>query len=185
MKDKKYIVLSVIILIILCCLFLILNLLSLNEKRYSKNTTTTSKTTTTTSPEEPDLAIQDKIVIKGIEETIYVKKYITHLGFEFKYQSDYFKVSLLSNGSVLIEGIEDNKNYVKLEKVNESDYYREYEELSEKEELSEDGYLTSYKFYRGNSLTFLKVTKCVKNDTQYFEDLNVRMDYIINSIYFN
>lgn len=185
MKDKRYIIISVITIILLCCLFLVLNLLSLNEKHKAKNTNTTTKTTTTKAPEEPDLAIQDKIMIEGVEETIYVKKYITHLGFEFKYQSEYFKVSFLSNGSVLIEDLNDSKNYIQIEKVNESDYYREYEELSDKEDLSEDGYLTTYKFYRGNSLTFLKVTKCIKNDTEHFEGLNVRMDYITDSLYFN
>lgn len=185
MKDKRYVIVSVIILIVLCCLLLVLNISSLNEKRHVKNTTTTTKTTTTKAPEEPDLAIQDKIIIEGVEEIIYVKKYITHLGFEFNYQNEYFKVSLLSNGSVLIEDLNDSKNYIQIEKVNESDYYREYENLSEKEDLSEDGYLTTYRFYRGNSLTFLKVTKCIKNDTEHFKGLNVRMDYVIDSIYFN
>lgn len=185
MKDRKYIIVSIIIVIVLCCLFLVLNILCLNEKHKAKNITTTSKTTTTTLPSEPDLVVEDKIIIKGLEERIYVKKYITHLGFEFKYQGEYFKVSFLSNGSVLIEDLEDNKNYIRIEKVNESDYYREYEELSERQDLSEDAYLTTYRFYRDNSLTFLKVTKCVKNDLEHFENLNVRMDYIIDSLYFN
>lgn len=185
MRDKKYIIVSIVLLILLCCLLLILNILSLSEKHQAKKTTTTTKITTTKAPEEPDLAFEDKIMIEGIEETIYVKKYITHLGFEFKYQSEYFKVSFLSNGSVLIENLEDSKNYIRIEKVNESDYYREYEENHDKEELSEDNYLTTYRFYRDNSFTFLKVTKCIKNDTEHIGGLGIRMDYIIDSLYFN
>lgn len=185
MKDKRYIIVSVIILLILCCLFLILNISSLKEKHQAKNTTTTTKITTTKTHEESDLTIEDKIMIEGLEETIYVKKFITHLGFEFKYQSEYFKVSFLSNGSVLIENIFDNKNYIQIEKVSESEYYHEYEELSNKEKLSEDGYLTTYRFYRDNSFTFLKVTKCINNNIEQIEGLNVRMDYIIDSLSFN
>lgn len=185
MKDKKYIIVSIIILIILVCLLVILNLFSLNEKHQLKNTTTTSKVTTTTKALESDNSELEEVWPVGLNNSIYVKKYVTHLGFDFKYPSDYFKVSFLSNGSILIENIYDSKEYIKIEKVDEIDYYKDYDEFNFQIAIDDDNYKTSYKFFKDNSLIFLKITKCVKYNGEIESNISFIIDYIIDSLEFN
>lgn len=183
MKDKKCII-SIVILVILVCLLLILNIFSMNQKRQLKNTTTTSKITTTSKVMEEDPNLEEVWPI-GLNSSIYVKPYVTHLGFDFKYPSDYFKVTFLSNGSVLIENIYDSKEYIEIEKVDETDYYKEYEELNFSIGIDDDNYKTSYKFFKDNSLVFLKITKCVKYNGEIESNISFIMDYIIDSLEFN
>ena len=174
-------VVSAILLIIVTVALILVNLLSTYSKKEVKEESTT---TTTTRPTELAKDTKyDSISVEGEKQEIVVKKYSTHFGYHFYYEEDLFVTSLLSNGSIQIASVADPSSYVLIEKLNEDDYYFQYELLNGKEEII-DYYLSIYSFYRGNNI-YLKVTKCIKSDSDLAEGLNTRLNYIINSIAFN
>ncbi|MCX4249460.1 MAG: hypothetical protein OSJ65_06840 [Bacilli bacterium] len=169
---KKYI--SIVFIIILLSLFLTLNISALKKGNHPDLKTTTTKI------ESSSDSILDKILIKGVEKEISVKKLVSHLGFNLFYV-DVFNVSRLSNGSINISLKDNEKNYILIEKLQESEYYKEYDELNTKE-IVDRNYLVNYKFLKGNILTYLKITKSIDINSQKYEEINAYLDYMISSL---
>ena len=68
-----------------------------------------------------------------------------------------------------------------IEKLQESEYYKEYDELNTKE-IVDRNYLVNYKFLKGNILTYLKITKSIDINSQKYEEINAYLDYMISSL---
>ncbi|MCH5167282.1 MAG: hypothetical protein J1F35_05250 [Erysipelotrichales bacterium] len=179
MKSTKKFIINLIILVLLIGIFLIVNIYGFENIKTGRITTTTKNVTTTEAPVQ-DIAYEDIIYVGDEEIQIHSVQFVSHLGFGFKYESEYFEVKHLSNGSVLITNKEDANNYITIEKLQENVYYQEYERLNLKEEIN-DGYLVNYKFLKGSSYNYLKVTKSAILDNS---SLNAHMDYIIHTMSF-
>lgn len=180
MANKKVFVLLVAILLFsLCLVYNISMLLSADNKTYQNNKSNQTKTTELTP--SSDSASLTKIFINGEEKEIYVLELNSHLGFNINYEDAYFVPSRLSNGAIKITNKNDERCFVLIDKLQEKDYYKEYNELNTKEVLH-DSYLVSYKFLKGNVLTYLKITKSININSQDYEELNARLDYIISSL---
>ncbi len=122
---------------------------------------------------------ESKINIKGIDEIIKVSKYKSHLGFEINYEVDKFRVSLQSDASVYFY-LRDNKEiYLRIEKVNEKDYYESYNMNIFNETINNFNY--NYTYLKDNE-TYFKIT--IKNavDSKY-DDLNERFNYMVENFY--
>lgn len=179
MKNVTKNIILIVILILLIGLFLIINI-----GKHLKNEKEVLNTTLTTTLRKIENNNEQKIVsimIEGRNESVYVKTYSSHLGFKIDYDIDNFTANHLSNGAVLLANIYDSNIFVKVEKLNEDEYYQQYENL-EKEEVI-DNYIYTYKFFRGNNI-YLKITNCILNNPEY-EGLNSRMEYMRNSISFD
>lgn len=176
MPKKQIIIVNVILIIILLGFFFYLNIDMFNKKDMQNIPTT--KITTTKSKEK---LLTDKILLDGEEKTIYVREYASHLGFSLKYEEDIFDLKYLSDGSLILTDKEDNKNMVKIENLQEKDYYEQYDVLS-LQDFFEDNYVTNYVFLRGSSYNYLKVTKTIDSNNT---SISNRIDYIISSLTFN
>lgn len=179
LEHSKNIVINLILLTLVVSLFLVVNIYGFDKKKKLSNQPTTTNTTTTKIPEK-DNTYEDTIYIDQESITIYVTDFISHLGVSLKYEESLFDIKHLSNGSLLITSKEDANNYIQIERLQENDYYSSYEELNLKEETI-DNYLINYKFLKGNSYNYYKITKSVSLDNT---DIDVRMNYIINSLSF-
>lgn len=173
-----------IILIILTILsfsvFVIFNYHEFSKREKSKNSQKKTTAVIQETVKSEDL-IDDTITINSEEKGIKVVEYVSHLGFNIRYQESIFTLSRLSNGSIKISKKNDENNYILIEKLQENDYYKAYNELNSKEYVK-DNYLISYKFLKGSVLTFLKITKSIDIETQEYESINANLDYMISSL---
>lgn len=181
MKNKKKSVFVVFLLVIFLVFLLLIINISKIDKNKIINRTTKVYTTTKEIDNTNDYSTNSNIVeinINGEKELISVKTYISYLGYQIDYMSDYFNANTISNGIIVINSNEDSKISLELELLNEDTYNDQYNTL--KNEIN-NNYLTSYIFLRGNN-KFLKVTKTYDVNNN---NINKKLTYMINSIYFN
>lgn len=180
MENKKSKIIIFILLLLSVSIFLVLNISEFykNKENRSFNNKTTINVEEHVNEED---IIKDKIVFKGETREIGVLEYVSHLGFNIRYQKNLFSISLLSNGSIKITNKDDENNYILIEKLHENEYYKAIKELNSKEYVK-DNYLVSYKFFKGNVLTYLKLTKSINVNSQNYEEINANLDYIISSL---
>lgn len=178
-KERIFYILVVLITVsLLTMLFVFINFM---DTKRDVNTNTTKKTTTTTKEVEktPEKTIES-VYIEGELVEFYATPFESRFGFKTNYDENYFKVNVIGNDTVMFTNLENELNYVKVEKLNETEYYQEYEnQINEPKEESEYNY--TYSFFRNEGI-YLKVTKSIINNPEY-DGLSTRMDYIINSIY--
>lgn len=181
MKNKKKSVFVVFLLVIILVFLLLIINISKIDKNKIINRTTKVYTTTKEIDNTNDYSTNSNIVeinINGEKELVSVKTYISYLGYQIDYMSDYFNANTISNGIIVINSNEDSKTSLELELLNEDTYNDQYNTL--KNEIN-NNYLTSYIFLRGNN-KFLKVTKTYDVNNN---NINKKLTYMINSIYFN
>lgn len=180
MKKVNLKIMVVFLTILLFSTFLIFNIFAFNKNkdvfRLNKNTTTN-----VVMDSSNENLIDDKLVVNGKEKDIKVLEVVSHLGFSIRYQDSMFSLTRLSNGAYKFSLINDENNYVLIDKLQEKEYYKAYKELNSKEYIK-NNYLISYKFLKGNVLTFLKITKSVNVETQEYEEINANLDYMISSL---
>lgn len=162
------------------CLFVLLGcFIGINVYGYSsKHKRVVSSTEPTLVPNIKDIVYEDYIYHDGVSKKIMVQEYNSHLGFSFRFEG-VFVPRGLSDGSVVVSHKDDDRVFVKIERVTESEYYQKYEELGTVVD-DNNGYLRSYKFFRGGDMTYLMISKMVNDD----QGLSRSLDYIINSINF-
>lgn len=187
MKDNVKKVIAFILLILIIGVFLIINIFSEEEKRKIENTTTTVRTTQAKPKSDySDNQRTEYIVLEGMREAVTVQTYHSSLGVQVDYDIAYFTPNRVSNKELVFVNNYDNTNYVSIESVSESLYFKEYESYENDEMFrlnsQEENYSYSYKFLRGNGVYFI-ITKKIKNDFEYKEGLSIRMDHLINSLY--
>lgn len=178
--DKRVRIILIVLTILTFSIFIIYNTLEFCKKDDIRNSNNTTTTKVQENVSEEDL-IDDKLTINGENKDIKVIEIVSHLGFNLRYQSSLFSMSRLSNGALKLSHKDDEDNYVLIEKLQENEYYKEYNELNKKEYVK-DSYLISYKFLKGNVLTYLKITKSINVETQKYEEINANLDYIISSL---
>ena len=181
MKNKKKSVFVVFLLVIILVFLLLIINISKIDKNKIINRTTKVYTTTKEIDNTNDYSTNSNIVeinINGEKELVSVKTYISYLGYQIDYMSDYFNANTISNGIIVINSNEDSKTSLELELLNEDTYNDQYNTL--KNEIN-NNYLTSYIFLRGNN-KFLKVTKTYDVNNN---NINKKLTYMINSFYFN
>lgn len=166
-----------ILIIILILLFMIINMSEYFKYNNNKVTSTTTKGTTSIIDNTNTITI----TINGEDINISMREYSSYLGFTVPYDIDKFKVSQLSDSSVLISNLDNSNIYIKIEKMTQNDYYAEYE--TQQQQVTEGIYIYNYKFFRGNNI-YLKITKCIIDNTEY-NTLNSIMDYSISNIKLN
>lgn len=169
----QYRIICLILIVLVLSFFVVIN--ASGEKKQSNNRTTKIVTTQAMSS---DVLFKDVIYEKKEKKEVNVKEYNSYLGFSFDYILEYFSLDILSNNTILLSDLNDENNYLKIEKLNEIDYYKETEK---KDEELVDGFYKKYHFIKGKDL-FLKITKCINNNSDILEHFNVGMDYTINSI---
>lgn len=169
MKNKKSSVFTIVVLIIVISLFIVINITynKLNNIQISNKN----------NADNISYDATDIIVIKGIEETIKVAKYRSHLGFSLSYDVEKFRPSLLSNGTVEFIYYENKDAKLRVEKLNENDYYEKYQTNRDDEIIDDNKY--SYKYMRKNNSYFLLVT-IIPNNLEY-TDIYTRIDYMTSS----
>lgn len=181
MNNKKINVIMVFVLVIILVTILLVINISKIDKNKTINRTTKIYTTTKEINDTKDYSTNSNVVeinINGEKELISVKTYVSYLGYQIDYMSDYFNANTISNGIVVINSNEDDGTSLKIELLNEETYNDQYSTF--KNEIN-NNYLTSYIFFRGNN-KFLKVTKTYNiNNT----NLDKKLTYMINSIYLN
>lgn len=175
MEHKGNLIITIFFLIFLIGIFLIVNIFG-----FANNTSYISNFNKRLEPLGNDNLYKETIYIDDKEMTIYTVEYISHLGFKVKYDSSKFTVKHLSNGDLLIVSEEDENSYVKIDKLQKSEYYKQYEKLNLKEDIV-DNYLVNYSFLKGGFYTFLKVTKSNNKDNK---EIDAHLDFIINSLSF-
>lgn len=181
-KEKLYVYLILVFIVILLGVFLYINTNAImKHKKIDDNDVKLTTIKITTMETTTNSIIKDSIMIEGMEETFDAKIYSSHLGYSLKYQDDLFNISVLSNSSVVLNYINDDSNYIKIEKLNQNDYYDAYNNYSGSYSL--DGYNYSCTFLRANGI-YLKITKCINESSEYQEGLGIRMNYTIDSIDF-
>ncbi len=177
--NKNRIVLIVMSIIVFST-FLIFNIFEFNKSKGIRNSSISTTTKVQENIKKEDL-IDEKITVNGIERDIKVLEFVSHLGFNIRYQEKLFTLFRLSNGAIKISLKSDENNYILIEKLQENDYYKAYSELKDKEYVK-DNYLINYKFLKGNILTFLKITKSININTQEYNEINANLDYMISSL---
>ena len=175
MEHKGNLIITIFFLIFLTGIFFIVNIFG-----FADNTRYISNFNKSFEPLVNDILYKDIIYVDGKETTVYTVEYITHLGFKVKYDSSKFNVKHLSNGALLITSEDDENNYVKIDKLQKNDYYKQYEKLNLNEDAV-DNYLVNYRFIRGGFYTFIKVTKSIDKNNK---EIDAHLDYIINSLTF-
>lgn len=188
-KKKNILYVGAVILgvILLVGLFVVINFSQqLGFYKKDKGTTTTMTTTTKKVNADKESEVHQEVVImEGMEETLNVKTYSSHKKFQMDYDIDYFS-PIKSDTSIIFKDTKDLGIYIEVESLKEKDYFQEYNKYLEteenyKDEKEVDGYTYEYKFLRANGV-FLRVTKCLKDDSE-FDGMNIRMNYMINSLY--
>lgn len=188
-KDVSRTIIVISLVLMLGALFLIINLDGFNKKKENKVTTTTTIKTEATPPVYGD-KINDRedgiIIVDGVNKEVKLKTFVAALGYAVDYLYESFTPVKVSNTSLVIMNNDDHNIFLKIEVLNEDNYYDQYESslkgvYDSLEEL--DNYKYEYKFFRGNGL-FLKITKCISENNQNSE-VNSSLDYMIASIEIN
>lgn len=176
MKHRGNLIITIFFLVLLIGVFIFVNIFGFDNN----NANYIPKVNKNIEPLVKDTLYKDTIYIDGKEITVYTIEYISHLGFKIKYESSKFDIKHLSNGALFITSEEDENNYVKIEKLQQGEYYKQYEKLNLKEDIV-DNYLVNYHFLKSGFYNFIKVTKSINKDNK---EIDAHLDYIINSLSF-
>lgn len=172
---------KIVVIIVSIIIFLIFLIYNVYEFKNNNNKIQSHKPPKAQENVNLEDLIDDKLIVNGEEKDIKVYEFVSHLGFNIRYQTSLFSLSRLSNGSIKIYLNNNENNYILIEKLQENAYYKAYNELNNKEYVK-DNYFISYKFLKGSVLTFLKITKSIDINTQEYDLINANLDYILSSL---
>lgn len=168
MNNKKYSIFMIIGLILVMSLFVWINLFYNKDNKVNNN-----QIFDKSNVENLNYKL-DKIMIEGVEETIKVVKYNSHLGFSLSYDVEKFKPSVLSNGVVEFTYYENEEVKLRVEKLNENDYYEMYQSNRDDEIIDNNKY--SYKYMRKNN-SYYRLVTIMPNSLEY-SDMEYRIGYM-------
>ena len=124
--------------------------------------------------------------LNGQEEVVVLRTYVSTNNYRIDYDVENFNPVKMGNNSLVLLNNSDNSITIEIENLSAEDYFAEYEKYTNSVDYNAanelDGYTYTYTFLRGNNV-YLRVTKCITEDTASLGTLSYRMDYMINSIY--
>ncbi len=188
----RYKILTIFLVIMLSIILLVFNIVALNNHRLETSPTTTTRTpltTTTTKRVTNDYTFDERektLSLNGQEEVVVLRTYVSTNNYRIDYDVENFNPVKMGNNSLVLLNNSDNSITIEIENLSAEDYFAEYEKYTNSVDYNAanelDGYTYTYTFLRGNNV-YLRVTKCITEDTASLGTLSYRMDYMINSIY--